>query len=477
MSSICGGCEMDMSKAPLKYHGLAAWEILLSEAQERMSFAVPKEKIKRFMKLAKERNVEATTLGKFTNSGKFHIKYGSETVAYLDLDFMHNGLPRMKLSARWEAPKFPEPNLSKDSLKTGIIELVGRLNICSNEFKARQYDHEVKGLSVIKPFVGENRDVAGDATVTMIEALSKEGIILSSAILPRYSLIDTYHMTASVIDLAVRRIIAVGGKLGHIAGLDNFCWPDPVKSEKNPDGEYKLAQLVRANQALYDYTKAFGVPCISGKDSMKNDSTRGGKKISILPSLLFSAVSKMDDISKALTLDAKFAGDLLCVIGDTRPELGGSEYLAMRGKIGNSVPKVDAKFAIKTYERVSKLTARELLHSLHSPGLGGLAVGFAKVAIAGRLGLDIELDKIPSSGVGSAAEILFSESNSRFIATIPVKNLNEFRKTLSGIPCAVIGTLTEEAEIKFHSKKFKNANFAISLEKLIKAYKNPLDGV
>ena len=109
---------------------------------------------------------------------------------------------------------------------------------------------------------------------------------------------------ASSIDLAVRRIIAVGGKLGHIAGLDNFCWPDPVQSEKTPDGEYKLAQLVRANQALYDFTKLYKVPCISGKDSMKNDSTRGGRKISIPPSVLFSAISRMDDITKAVTLAA-----------------------------------------------------------------------------------------------------------------------------------------------------------------------------
>lgn len=88
-------------------------------------------------------------------------------------------------------------------------------------------------------------------------------------------------MAASEIDLGIRRVIAVGGKLDRLACLDNFCWPDPVRSEKTPDGEYKLAQLVRANQALADYTKAFLVPCISGKDSMKNDSTRGGRKISI----------------------------------------------------------------------------------------------------------------------------------------------------------------------------------------------------
>ena len=104
-----------------------------------------------------------------------------------------------------------------------------------------------------------------DATVFMIAPMSTEGVILSSGVLPRYSDIDTYHMTASVIDLAIRRIIAVGGTLDRIAAIDNFCWPDPVVSESNPDGDYKLAQLVRSNMALYNYTKAFKTPCIPAK--------------------------------------------------------------------------------------------------------------------------------------------------------------------------------------------------------------------
>ncbi|HRR05961.1 MAG TPA: AIR synthase-related protein [Victivallales bacterium] len=471
MATQCGGCEMDLSKAPLKYHGLAPWEILLSEAQERMSFAVPKNNIKKFLNLAKKRDVEATVLGKFTNTGKFHIKYGKKTVAYLDLNFMHNGLPRMKLKAKWTPPKFPEIKIKSSSteLKNDFENILSRLNICSNEYKARQYDHEVKGISIIKPFCGVKRDVLS------LKALEKEGIVLSSAILPRYSLIDTYHMTASVIDLAVRRILSAGGNINHIAGLDNFCWPDPVQSEKTPDGEYKLAQLVRANQALYKYTKIFGVPCISGKDSMKNDSTRGGKKISILPSLLFSAISRIDDISKALDLSAKFAGDMLCVIGITKAELGASEYLSMKGQIGNNVPKVDAKLAMKIYKKITLLTQNELLHSLHAPALGGLSVGFAKIAIAGRLGMDIDLDKIPGE-VKNPAELLFSESNSRFIATFPEKNLKKIKNILNGIPFAVIGIITDKNEISIKSKKFK-INFSSELEKLIENYKTPLNGV
>jgi len=367
MSTNCGGCYMDLSKAPLKYDGLQPWEILLSEAQERMSMAVPPENLDDFTKLAAKRDVEISVLGEFTNSGKFHVVYKEKTVCFLDLDFLHNGLPQMQLKARWTVPVHEEPPLDDSTIAEDLLELLRSLNISSNEFKARQYDHEVKGLSVIKPFVGVNCDVSGDATVFMAEPLSKEGIILSTGIAPSYADIDTYHMMASIIDITIRRIIAVGGSLGHIAGLDNFCWPDPVESDKTPDGQQKLAQLVRANKALYDYCKAFSVPCISGKDSMKNDSTRGGRKISIPPTVLFSALSRMDDISKAVTLDCKKAGDLVYIAGISSSELGGSQYALLKGALGNKVPKVDAQSAISLYKAVSAATAQELCHSIHSP--------------------------------------------------------------------------------------------------------------
>ncbi|MBO5309135.1 MAG: phosphoribosylformylglycinamidine synthase, partial [Lentisphaeria bacterium] len=284
--------------------------------------------------------------------------------------------------------------------------------------------------------------------------------------------IDTYHMAASSIDLGIRRIIAVGGKLDKLACLDNFCWPDPVQSEKTPDGEYKLAQLVRANKALYDYTKAFTVPCISGKDSMKNDSTRGGRKISIPPSLLFSMISKMDDVSKSVTLDAKNAGDLVYVIGMTKPELGGSEYFAMLDALGNNVPKVDAEMAVKTYNAVSEATAKELINSLHTPALGGLGVGFARVAMAGRLGLEIDLNKIPSEEC-SDIEKVFSESNSRFIATVAPEKAAEFEKVLAGIPLAKVGSVISEPVLKMTGKE----EYKLAVGELLEEYKSTLDQI
>jgi phosphoribosylformylglycinamidine synthase len=281
-------------------------------------------------------------------------------------------------------------------------------------------------------------------------------------------------MMASIIDLSIRRIIAVGGSLGHIAGLDNFCWPDPVQSEKTPDGEYKLAQLIRANKALYDYTKAFKTPCISGKDSMKNDSTRGGRKISIPPTVLFSTIAKMDDISKAITLDAKFAGDIVYIIGSTKDELGGSEYFAMMNAIGNSVPKVDADYAINIYEKVSKLTEKGLVNSLHTPGIGGLAAGFAKVAMAGRLGLDIDLDCVPVEKPLEIQNLLFSESNSRFIMTASPDKEEDVEKLLKGVPYAKAGKVISEQELILRKG---SACVKTSMDEMLASYKGVLEGI
>ena len=477
MAEIAGGCRMDLGKAPLKYAGLAPWEILVSEAQERMSYAVPPEHLEEFMRLAAERDVEVTVLGEFTGDGFFHILYNGETVAYLEIGFMHGGLPKLHLKARWKAPVWPEPApelLVKRDLAADLTAMLGRLNIASDEFKARQYDHEVKGLSVIKPFVGKCRDVVSDATVTMIEPLSTEGVILSGAILPRYSDIDTYDMMASSIDLAVRRVLAVGGKLGHIAGLDNFCWPDPVQSEKTPDGEYKLAQLVRANQALYDYTKLYKVPCISGKDSMKNDSTRGGRKISIPPSVLFSVIAKMDDIRKAVTLDAKLSGDDVYVLGLTKDETGGGEYYAMLGFTGNKVPKVDAAAALELYRRVAELTGKELAHSLHTPGFGGLGVGFAKVAMAGRLGLNVDLAAVPQAGGLTTGALLFSESNARFIMTAAPAQREVIAKILNGVPFARVGQVTAAPELVLRDG---GSEIRLAVADLVRSYQATLKNI
>ena len=446
MATYSGGCELDLTHAPLKYAGLRPWEILVSEAQERMTLAIVPRNIKPFLKLAQKMGVEATVMGKFTDSGKFHVLYGGKTVAYLDMDFLHDGVPQMQLTARWKQPKNKEPRFAQPAnLNNAMLQMLSRLNICSKESVVRQYDHEVQGGSVIKPLVGVQNDGPSDAAIIRPLLDSMEGVVVAHGICPRYSDIDAYHMTACAIDEAIRNAVAVGADLDHLAGLDNFCWCDPVQSEKTPDGEYKLAQLVRANMAIYDYTTAYGVPCISGKDSMKNDYQIGPTKISIPPTILYSVIGRIKNVNKAVTMDAKRPGDIVYIIGETRDEVGGSEWLAQQKMIGNHVPKVDAAKALKTYRTLHQAMQEGLIASCHDCSDGGLAVALAESAMAGGLGIDIDLKRVPYQGQKRNDYILFSETASRFIITIDPAAKNRFEKIMAGNIISEIGSVTADS--------------------------------
>ncbi len=482
MAKDTGGCMMDLRKAPLKYSGLMPWEILISESQERMTVAVDPAKSKRFLELAKKRDVEATVLGEFNNSGKLHVAYGDKIVAYLDMDFLHDGFPRMELHARWSETPSKGFHFEKPSdLDKVLMDMLGRLNVCSREYKMRQYDHEVKGLSIVKPFVGKDMDVASDATVSLITNGGMKGIIVAHGINPRYSDIDAYHMAASAIDEAIRRIIAAGGRLPDkdnvMYGLDNFCWN--ISSLDGEDAERKMAQLVRANKALAHYCEAFAVPCISGKDSMKKvwRMKDSNKTVSIPATLLFSARAIIKDVSKAVTMDVKNPGDLVYVVGNTYDELGASEYLAYIGdEIGNNVPKVDAKTARRTYEALSKATRTGLVSSIHTPTIGGLAVALAQCAFAGGYGMEIDLRKVPYLGERRDDYVLFSQSNSRFIVTIPKNNRKRFEQTMKGVAYAQVGVVSDGNILKIKGLDGR-AVVNSGIDSLKSSWKRTLEGV
>jgi len=446
MAEFSGGCDLDLRLAPLKYNGLQPWEILISESQERMTFAVQPENREAFLELADKMRVEATVLGTFTDSGIFHARYGDETVAYMAMEFLHSGLPEMRLKAVWNQPVHAEPASRSHADLTGALKgLLGRLNICSKESVVRQYDHEVQGASVVKPLCGRLMDGPSDAAVIRPVLDSMRGVVVSHGICPRYSDIDTYHMMACAIDEALRNFVSAGGNLDGMGGLDNFCWCDPVQSEKTPDGEYKLAQLVRANQALYDYTTAYSIPCISGKDSMKNDYMIADHKISIPPTVLFSLMGAIDDVCLACTMDAKSVGDLVYVLGETREETGGSEYFAMLGSVGNRVPKVDAQQALSLYRSLNAAMRKGLVRSCHDCSDGGLGVALAETAFAGELGMSVDLRQVAAEGSLADDVLLFSETQSRFVVTVMPENAQAFEDFLVTSAYARIGAVTDDA--------------------------------
>ncbi|MDY0184462.1 MAG: phosphoribosylformylglycinamidine synthase subunit PurS [Desulfuromonadaceae bacterium] len=449
MAEDTGGFEMHLDRAPLKYAGLQPWEILISEAQERMTLAVPPEHVEEFIRLGESMNVESTDLGVFTDSGYFHCLYHGQTATYLPMDFLHNANPQMKIPARWEIKTHRQPaETDLPKAQEALLKLLGSLNVCSKEVVVRRFDHEVQGNTVLKPLTGEANDGPADAAVVRPLPDSFAGITVAHGICPRYSDIDTYHMTACAIDEALRNYVSVGGNVDHVAGLDNFCWCDPVLSERTPDGPFKAAQLVRANKALYDYCVAFGVPLISGKDSMKNDYHIDGKKISIPPTLLFSVIGKVDDVRLCTTMDVKRPQDKVYLLGSTSAELGGSELFNILGFTGNHVPQVDADSALRRYRTLNRAQKAGLVASCHDLSDGGLGVALAESAFAGGFGMDINLGNLRTQGELSVLEMLYSESQSRLLVTVAPANAEEFEKLFSGQEICCLGKVTSAPTLR-----------------------------
>ena len=474
MAEDTNGCRIDLARAPLKYDGLRPWEILLSEAQERMTLAVPPAALDEFLALAKRMDVEATPLGEFTDDGVFHVTYNGKLVTHLDMEFMHDGVPQYQLNAVWEAPVHPDARIEDGGVDQAELlkAMLGRLNICSKEYLIRQYDHEVKGGSVVKPLTGVKRDGPSDAGVIRPILESEAGLVISHGICPKYSDYDAYWMMANAMDEGIRNAVAVGADPDRMAGVDNFCWCDPVQSEKTPDGEYKLAQLVRACKALSELCVAYGVPCISGKDSMKNDYTGGGKKISIPPTVLFSVLGIMDDVKKAVTSDFKKPGDRLYIIGNTARELAGSEIADQLGIACNTVPRVDAKSALASYRKLHQAINSRLISACHDLSDGGLAVSLAEMCIGGRLGAHLALNRVPVVGALTLTEALYSESASRLLVSVAPDKAAEF-EALFGASAPFIGEVTSDARLTVASAD--SALFSAPVEALAHAFKATLD--
>lgn len=475
-AGVAGGALVELDRVPLKYEGLDVWEIWISESQERMTVAIAPESLERFMELSRKHEVESTVIGHYEKTGKLRLTYGGKTCAYLDLSLFSEDFPQWEFDAEWTGPGprgLVEPALTEPAEYGSLLHaLLAGPNLNNREWIQRQYDHEVQGGSAVKFLTGRDRDVPNDAAIIRPVLGRNTGLALAQALLPCYSEIDTRHMMAATIDEAVRRILAVGGKLDEIGGVDNFCWPniqyDPVQ---NPDGRYKAAQLVRANLALRDLCLAYGIPLLSGKDSMYVDGYLPGAfgerhKVSGLPTMQFTATGIVADVLKSQTMEAKCPGDLVYVLGSTRNELGASAYYDLFGYVGLNVPKVEGfsdeggvdaeKFEklLGLYRAVEKAITTGIFASCHGIYRGGLGIHTAMTAIGGRLGLTVDLAKVPGAEDESIRddELLFSESCGRFLVTVPEERRGDFESIFNGLPHGLVGKVTENPELVISGK-------------------------
>jgi len=453
------GAIIELEKIPLKYPDLAPWEIYISESQERMLLAIPPENLDHVLEIFKKEDVEATAVGKYTDDQILRIYYGGEEVAELDIPFLFEP-PRAVRTAEYKPvgyaePEFPEP----EDLTEVLMHLLSSPNIASKESVIRTYDHEVKGNTVLKPLHGDHGGPNDAAVIKPLDG-SWKGVAISCGMNPNYGKIDAYWMAASAMDEAVRNNVAVGGR--RIALLDNFTWGNPEKPER-------LGSLVRACEACHDFAIAFRTPFISGKDSLYNESPLGP----VTPTLLITALGIVPDIRKTVSIDVKAPNNLIYMIGQTRRELGGSEYYKLKGFLGKTVPKVQPNRAKKTFSFITEAIDLELVKACHDLSEGGLAVAAAEMAFAGGNGMELDLRKVSRESTDRDDVILFSESNSRFLVEVPETNREDFEALMNGKICAEIGKVTKTPRLCVRGL---NGDFVVdaSLGDLLASWKRPL---
>ena len=388
------GADVELADVPLKYAGLRYDEIWISEAQERMVFAVPPDRLDTLLTLFAAEEVEATVIGTFTDDRVLRVRYQGEVVGELEMAFLHNGYPQPVRRATWTPPAVPAHDTSSAAptvrpheppptqpvgaapgarswADQALLAALSSYNVASKEWVIRQYDHEVQGGSVIKPLMGPGEGPM-DAAVLRPRLDSQRGIALGVGLCPERTAGDPYWMAVAAVDEALRNVICVGADPGHTAILDNFCWG-------KVDTDEALGSLVRTCCGARDAAVAFGLPFISGKDSLNNefvqDEAEAAKlglpaRIAIPGTLLISAVGVVPDVQRCVSSDLKEPGHVLALA--TAP-----------------VDRAGWEAAVQLHEQVAALIAAGDVAAVHDVSDGGLAVALAEMCIAGRLGADV----------------------------------------------------------------------------------------
>ncbi len=433
------GADVDLDLVPLKYEGLSATEAWISEAQERMVLAVGPADWPAMAKIAADEGVEATAIGTFTGSGRIVLKWQGEIAGELDCHFLHEGRPRQRLVSRSvPVPQEPLAWSGVASVAAVVVEVLALPDVASKERIVRQYDHEVQGCSVLKPLLGPGEGPA-DGTVIRGVLGRDRGIVLGVGLRHHIGRLDPYQMAAGGIAEAIANAVAAGADPDRIALLDNFCWGDTRRTES-------LGTLVEACRACHDLAIALAAPFVSGKDSLNNvftytDTVGKAREISIPPTLLITAMGQLDDVRRAVSPDLKAAGNRLAVVGETRPDMAGSQ-LALTGHVsGGDVPTVDVVAFRAAIRAVSAARRGGLVQSCHDVSDGGLAAAVAEMAIAGTLGARIALADVPATtGAGDHdLAIAFAETPGRFVCEVRPEHAAEFARCMDGIRWSWIG--------------------------------------
>ena len=427
------GARIELSSAPLKYAGLSAWEIWLSEAQERMVLSVDPAQVAAVQAICDRHGVELTDLGEFTGDNRLVVTFQGDNVLDLDTTFLHDGRPQRSMVAELPMPSREVDRSVKrvvaDPAET-LLSLLAHPNIASKEAVIHRYDHAIRGTTVVGPLTGVDYGAPSDGVV-LVEPSDTEGFAIGIGVNPWQGLYDPYRMAYAAVDEAIRNAVVAGADPDRVALLDNFSWGDPRRRST-------LGELVEAVEGCCDAAIAYNAPFVSGKDSLNNEYLGSdGERHAVPPTLVITAVAHVPDAGRVVTSDLKAAGNQLLLLGTTDEELAGSHLDKVLGEPGapGVVAAPDAG-APGRYRALHRAILDGLVTSAHDCSEGGLAVALAEMCIGGQLG--VEVTALPHEDLVVA---LFSESASRIIVEVAPQSVDAFAAAVPG-PVQVIGTVT-----------------------------------
>ena len=430
------GADVDLSLAPLKYPGLRPWEIWLSEAQERMVFAVDPAKWAALLVVCARHGVEAVSLGTFTGDGVLRVRSGDLTVLEMDTHFLHDGRPQRTMTAVLPTPQRAPVAAPTCTDPAGVLlQLLAHPNISSKEHIIRRYDHEIRGTTVVRPLVGEGHDGHADGVV-LAEPNEDHGIAIGIGVNPWYGITDPEYMAHAVVDEAIRNVVAVGADPSSVALLDNFSWGDPRRPST-------LGELVAAVDGCCAAAIGHRAPFVSGKDSLNNEYLGSdGARHAVPPTLVITAIAHHPNPDRAVTPDLKQAGNVLILVGSTASEFGGSHYSMVTGDGGSSTVPAPSPTSPGRYRALHRILRTGRVRSCHDLSEGGLAVAIAEMCIGGRLGAS--LDNLPHDHLVTS---LFAESTGRFICEVDPEDVVWFLDSLAE-PAVLLGEVVRVAELR-----------------------------
>ncbi len=427
MASKAGsGLEMNLDNVPQRESGMTAYEMMLSESQERMLIVVKKGEEQPIVDLFSKYDLDAVTVGVVTDDKMFRIKHNGEIVAEVPADALAEDAPVYhKPSAvpayytEFQQMDNVEPAVT--DYKETLLALLQQATIASKEWVYEQYDHQVRTSTVVKP--------GSDAAVVRVRGTNK-GLAMTTDCNSRYIYLDPEMGGKIAVAEAARNIVCSGGRPLAITDCLNFG---------NPEKPEIFWQIEKSADGIAAACLALESPVIGGNVSLYNERSNEA----IYPTPTIGMVGLVDDLSYTTTQEVKNAGDFVYVIGETEVEFGGSELQKLQnGRIFGKAPVIDLEVEAARQQALLQAIRSGLVQSAHDVAEGGLSVAIAEMTFGTKLGVEVTLE-------GSATSVLFSESQSRFVITVAPEKAAQFEEVVAD--AKKVGVVTEEATIKINA--------------------------